>query len=147
MSTDESSGWRPVENQRDIDELMRLFGNFHDGCIRELHVATGDYVHQDLSMTVDWRTTVHVLVQRQSRHTPAIELRFGELIGLRLDAPPPDHENITNDAEIRVRDGVFYWIPNSFNTPDPPVDGTWIAARKLWWREAEGWLGPELRYR
>ena len=41
--------------------LMRLFGNFHDGCIRELHVATGDYVHQDLSMTVDWRTTVHVL--------------------------------------------------------------------------------------
>lgn len=42
---------------------MSLCGHFHDACVREIHIATGHYVDETLSMTVDWNTTLHMLVQ------------------------------------------------------------------------------------
>jgi len=126
---------------------MRLFGGFHDACIREVHVETGHYVPEDLRMTVDWQSTVHVLVQRQSCQFSAIEMRFEELLSLGLHAPPEGHENIIYDASIFILDSVFYWVPNADGTSQPPTDGTCVAARQLYWRDASDWLGPELRYR
>ena len=64
--------WYEVSKDSDIDELMGLFGHFHDGCVREVHVAAGHFVGEDLSMTVDWHTTVHLLVQRQIRRFPPL---------------------------------------------------------------------------
>jgi hypothetical protein len=37
---------------------MYAFGNSHDSCIREAHIATGHSVGEDLSMTIGWETTV-----------------------------------------------------------------------------------------
>jgi hypothetical protein len=34
-------------------------------CVRKPHVVTGHYVETTLSMHVDWRTTVRMLIQRQ----------------------------------------------------------------------------------
>ena len=69
---------------------MGLFGNFHDSCVREVHVATGHFVEEDLSMRVDWRTTIHMLIHRQFRNPCAIELRFEEVVGLRMVPAQPD---------------------------------------------------------
>ena len=66
---------------------MGLFGNFHDSCVREVHVVTGHFVEEDLTMRVDWRTTIHMLIQRQFRNPCAIELRFEEVVGLRMVPP------------------------------------------------------------
>ena len=41
-------------------------------------------------MRVDWRTTIHMLIQRQFRNPCAIELRFEEVVGLRMVPPQPD---------------------------------------------------------
>ena len=128
--------WNAITDQTGIDELLTLFGNFHDACIREIHVVTGTYVQENLSMTVNSKTTLHMLVQRQSRQLSAIELRAEELVALRLEIPPPDHENIIYSALLFIRDGTIYWIPNGWLDSEPPEDGTWIAARKLSWREA-----------
>ena len=136
-----------MQDQPDVDELMRIFGNFHDACIREVHIETGHYVFENFSMSVDWRTTVHVLVQRQSRTLCAIEMKFEELVSLRLDAPPRDHENIIYSACLSILDNVFWWVPNGDDPSKPPIDGTWVAARQLHWRDASDWLGPKLRYR
>ena len=69
---------------------MGLFGNFHDSCVREVHVVTGHFVEEDLTMRVDWRTTIHMLIQRQFRNPCAIELRFEEVVGLRMVPPQPE---------------------------------------------------------
>jgi hypothetical protein len=141
--------WQLLRNPTDIAQLMQLFGNFHDACIREIHIGTGHYVAEDLRMTVDWKTTVHVLVQRQFRRPSAIELRFEEVVGLRYSAPQPDCENIIFNAAFFIRDDTFYWADSSQWTPESAesAEDTWVAARKVSWREASDWLGPSLRYR
>jgi hypothetical protein len=126
---------------------MSLFGNFHDACVREIHAVTGHYVDEGLSMTVAWRTTVHMLVQRQNRRLSAIELRFEEVVGLRLSAPLPDYVNFIVNATFLIQDGIFYWADRTDWTPDSTSDDTWVAARKVYWRDASEWLGPRLRYR
>ena len=125
---------------------MSLCAHFHDACVREIHIATGHYVDESLSMTVDW-TTIHMLVQMQSRRLPAIELRFEEVTGMRFSAPQPDCDAIIFDAAFFVRDGIFYWADNSLWTTESASEDTWVAARRVSWRDASAWLGPGLRYR
>jgi len=141
--------WQELSTPEQIDALMRLFGNFHDGCVREIHVGTGHSVAENLSMTVDWRTTVHMLVQRQFRNPSAIELRFGELVGMNVSAPDSTSEGIIMSAAFLLRDGLLYWADNSLFQGDWRTDPecTWIAARRVWWRDASEWMGPGLRYR
>lgn len=140
--------WLSLVQPAELDDLMHRFGNFHDSCVREIHVATGHYVNQDLRMTVDWRTNVRMLVQRQFRNPSAIELNFDDVISLHLSPPPPNCESIIFNAALFVRDGVYYWAENSLWKPERACDGetTWIAARNAYWRDASDWLGPRLRY-
>ena len=143
------SNWQQLTTLHDIETLMKLFHNFHDGCVREIHVATGYYVEEDLAMTVDWRTTVHMLVQRQFREPSAIELRFEEIIGLMVSPPPPDYEAIIRHAAFFLREGVIYWADGAEWTPElaDRDEYTWVAARRAFWRDASHWLGSDLRYR
>ena len=140
--------WRPILSSDDIAELMYLFGGFHDGCLREVHAATGAYVQEDLSMTMDWATTVRVFVQRQFANPSAIEMRFDEVVGLRLSPPPPNYDAVIYHAAFFIRDGIFYWADNEDWKPESPDNGdsTWVSARKVFWRDASNWLGPEMRY-
>jgi len=127
---------------------MRLFGNLHDACLCEIHLVTGHYVDTDLSMTVDWKTTVHMLIHRQYTKPSAIELRFEEVIELRLHSPAPNCEAIILDAAFFLRDGIYYWADNGDWTPESDrSEPTWVAARKVYWRDASEWIGPGLRYR
>lgn len=140
--------WIELNTDSRVAKLMQVFGNFHDTCVREIHVATGHYVDSKLSMDVDWRTTIHMLIQRQSRNPSAIELRLEEVIGLNVCPPEPDCESSIKAAACLLRGGIFYWADNGFWTPEShqAADSTWVAARHAWWRDASDWMGPELRY-
>jgi hypothetical protein len=141
--------WQSLSTSDQLSDLLALFGNFHDACIRELHVVTGHYVDEALSMHVDWRTTIRMLIQRQFAAPSAIELRFEEVVEMRICPPPPDFVAIIFGAAFFLENGIFYWSDNSAWRPLAPGDGesTWVAARKLFWRDASDWLGPRLRYR
>jgi hypothetical protein len=148
-STNLSSDWQSLGSPAQIKALLGLFGDFHDACVREIHVATGHYVKQDLAMTCDWRTTVHVLIQRQFAGPSAVELRFEEVVGLRVCPPGPNHDSVLFDAALFLRDGIVYWADRDGWTPEVSDrdDSTWVSARKAYWRDASEWLGPQLRYR
>jgi len=88
-----------------------------------------------------------MLIQRQYRPFSAVELRFEEVIGLRFSAPSPDYENIIYDAAFFIQDGIFYWANDGTWTPESSSESTWVAARKVYWRDASEWLGASLRYR
>ncbi len=139
--------WTELNGDIQIAALMETFGDFHDGCIREIHVVTGHYVDQKLSMHVDSRTTVHMLVQRQFRNPSAIELRFEEVVAMKVCPPPPNHDWIMFDAACFLREGILYWADDTQWTPDSADETTWVAARRASWRDASAWLGPDLRYR
>ncbi len=148
-TADPANSWHEIKGPDQIEQLMNRFGRFHDGCIREIHVATGHSVGEDLSMDCDWRTTVHLLVQRQRPDPSAMELRFEEVIELHVSPPPPDYVSIIFAATFFSQDGIFYWSEDvRWSLESTQRDeSTWIAARRVWWREASQWMGERLRYK
>ena len=118
---------------------MFLFGDFHDACLREIHVSTGHYVEENLSMHVDWRTTVHMLVQRQFRNPS----------GLHVSPPPQNCDAIIFHTVFFLRERVWYWAERGDWPPETSDYGetTWVVARKVYWRGASTWLGLRPMYR
>jgi len=141
--------WNEIRTQSDADALMELFGDFHDGCIREAHFWTDHWVSSDMSMSCPGSldNRVRFLVQRQSKSPAAIELLFEEVTRFNLVPTPGNCDTIIFAATLLVQDGSVYWSPRGGWSPDSPErdEGTWISAKRLRWREVD-WLGEALHY-
>ena len=133
--------WKQVKTASDVEDVLTRFGGFHDSCLREIHLWTEHYVADNLSMSCPGHLDTHarLLFQRQFRNPSAIELVFHQVVGLCVVPSPENYDSIIFDASLTLKDGVFRWT-------DGEDQGTWIAARELWWREASEWMGSELRY-
>jgi hypothetical protein len=142
--------WHTLADGAAAQELLRIFGSFHDGCIREAHLWTETYVNQDLRMSCAAHrdAKLRILFQRQFREPSAIELQFEELVALHFAPTPDNYDSIIHGATVLLRNGVFYWAEDEDWTPDSPGrDGcTWVAAQILRWRDASDWMGATLRY-
>jgi hypothetical protein len=141
--------WNEIRTQGDADALMKVFGEFHDGCIREAHLWTEHWVGRDLSMSCPDHLDNHIriAVQRQSTGPAAVELLFDEVTRFTLVPTRENYMAIIFDAVLLVEDAVIYWSPDSRWSPDSPYrdDVTWVSARRLRWREVD-WLGEDLHY-
>jgi hypothetical protein len=135
----DNHAWIELNSDDRIAELMHTFGNFHDGCVREIHVETGHYVDRDLRMNIGWQTTAHLLVQRQFRNPSAIEMRFEGVLSLQFSPPDPDCDSIIFSATLRLNDGVLTWADHRGFCR--------IEARHACWRDASEWMGSDPRYR
>lgn len=142
--------WMEIKSQEDANGLMKIFGGFHDSCIREAHIWTEHYVGKDLSMGigVGLDTRARFLFQRQYTNPSAIELLFEEVIRFSLNPSPENYDSIIYGATLIIKDGVIYWCDSAdWNVTDKDdEDVTWISARKLSWRRSDHWMGDELRY-
>ena len=141
--------WNEINTQADADALMDLFGDFHDGCIREAHLWTDHWVGADLSMSCPGHldNRIRFLVQRQFRDPAAIELLFEQVTRVNLVPTPDNYDTIIFGASLLIRDGTVFWSPEGEWSPDSPNrdESTWISANRLRWREVD-WLGEELHY-
>lgn len=143
--------WEEINEQNDIDQLMRLFGGFHDSCIKELYMWTDHYVNKDLSMSVSANRDhrVRLLIQRQNTDPTAIEFIFDELVQLCVNPSAENYDSIIYGAAFYHRDGLFYWANDSKWNPDEPYkfsNVNWICSKKVKWREVSDWTGKTLRY-
>ena len=142
--------WHELKEESDIKDLLERFDYFHDGCLREMHMWTGTYVDEDLSMTVPGGldTNVKMLFQRQDSSPSAIELLFEGVTSIHIIPTPENQDSIILDAIILKRNGYFYWADDSYFYPGKGMENSvsWIAAEKLKWREANDWMGKQNRY-
>ena len=101
--------WIQVIDQAHADYLMEQFGEFHDGCLHELHLWTGYSVSPERSMTctLGCEIGVRVLIQRQSDELSAIELLFQEVKRLNI-VGPVNRDSIIYGATLLLRDGTIY---------------------------------------
>ncbi len=42
--------WKTIETSADIQDLMDIFGGFHDSCLKEVRYNSGMQVNSDLRM-------------------------------------------------------------------------------------------------
>ncbi|MDI9639421.1 hypothetical protein QPK87_19055 [Kamptonema cortianum] len=142
--------WIRIYSQKDLNALLDTFGGFHDACSHEAHIWTQEFVNTDLSMNVPGQrnAAVRMLFQRQWKKPSAIELLFEELVTLHYWPTQDNDDPSIFDATLLLSEGTIYWAGHEGWSPkDSDRDRvTWIAAKKLAWREASDWMGAELRY-
>ena len=142
--------WIQINSQSDIETLLKVFGEFHDACLRELHLCTGSSVNKNLSMAVGlgWDYHAKVLFQRQWNNPCAIEISFDEIRKINLAPSPPNHDSSIFSATLLLEDDVVYWADVGNWRPEDPDcnDASWIAAGRVKWRDKSEWIGEAPRY-
>ncbi|MCU7804983.1 MAG: hypothetical protein KZQ96_17480 [Candidatus Thiodiazotropha sp. (ex Lucinoma borealis)] len=142
--------WRKITNEIDADELMDIFGGFHDACIREAHLYTEHYVNNDLSMNCPGNldTSIRFVVQRQFKDPACIELLFEGVTRFNLVPTSDNYDSVIYEARIGIEKEEVYW---SVDTNKPPSNckanrDTWVSAKTLKWRPNDQYLGRELHF-
>lgn len=142
--------WNEIKNQEDADHLMKVFGRFHDACVREAHLSTEHWVGDNLTMacTGNLDTTIRFVVQRQFQPISCIELVFEKVIRLSWVPTPDNYDSIIYGATIGFEEGDVYWSLEESGPPSEldPREDTWVIAKYLKWRVADEWLGKSLHY-
>lgn len=138
--------WNTIKTKEDIDNLLRLFGGFHDSCLKELYLWTDSCVDENLSMRISPSTNVRILFQRQYENPSAIELLFKGVTQFRVT--PKKHDPIIYDASLIFQNNLFYWADDSSWKPDQVTEYevSWISAKSVKWRDVSSWMGDTMRY-
>jgi hypothetical protein len=142
--------WNSISSQSDIENLLKIFSYFHDTCLHEAHIWTEHWVSPDLSMhcSGELDTRIRLLVQRQLKNPSAVELSFEQVVTFHLQPSPQNCDSIILGATMLLDNGIFYWADTIGwkYTADSRDSSTWIAARKIAWRDVSDWMGADLRY-
>src|SRR5450759_44715 len=93
-------------------------------------------------------TRVRLLIQRQFSAPSAIELLFEQVVTFHLQPSPDNYDSIIYAATLIHNGDTFYWAEEGGWSPTGETRDrcTWIAAKKISWRDASLWMGAELRY-
>jgi hypothetical protein len=127
--------------------LFELFGNFHDGCLKELKYISGEYVAENLSMyPINSQRKLSVIFQRQRKSPSAIEIIFDGLIKLNLEPNDEHYDGIIFDSFMVIKDNLIYWADTENFSFDNLNNCTWIVANKAKWRIADEYIGEEEIY-
>src|SRR5258706_13915877 len=98
--------WNHLASKTEVDNLLKVFGGFHGGCLREAHVWTEHWVASDLRMrcTGELDTRVRLLIQRQFSAPSAIELLFEQVTAFHLQPSPDNYDSIIFDATMLLEE-------------------------------------------
>jgi len=142
--------WNTVSNDKEAKELLRLFGGFHDACIKEAHLWTGHRVDSSLSMscTGEMDTSMKFLVQRQFENPSCIELLFEGITRFNFVPSPEGANSVIYESNLGENEGLFFWVVDTDQTLDVmnAIEDSWVTSQKLSWRAADDLLGRDLQY-
>lgn len=142
-------GWIEIKDANDIKHLLDYFGNFHDGCFREIHLWNSYFVTDELSMCCgDNSLNGNILFQRQYEKPSTIEICFNEIQSIYVNSPRAGIWQSIFGVTLLYNDGVFYFADEeNWDTNNPEFNGSvWIIAKRIKWRDTSEWMGDKLRY-
>ncbi len=121
--------WNEIKNESDINELLESYGEFHDSCLKDLYISTGDFVDKNMSMNFSGELTASLIFHRQDKTNTVIELKFDDVKQFNFN---PDG-SVIYDAKLIKVDGYFYWADfKDWEIGDN--DAIWIKGKNLSWR-------------
>lgn len=140
--------WNDISNEKDLENFLNIYGEFHDCCLKELKYVSGAFVNSDLSMhAINDKRDLYIIFQRQSLENACVELKFSELISLNLC---PNDELYTCeilDASFFFEKGNIYWADsNWFKFKRNSYSGTWLCAKRVKWRILDNSIGEKTIY-
>ncbi|MCL2354782.1 MAG: hypothetical protein FWC68_02680 [Oscillospiraceae bacterium] len=149
------SEWIEIKNNEDIESLMKLYGGFHDGCIKEIRYISGMCVGENLSMNpINNKRDVYILFQRQFKDPSTIEMLFEKIDCLYLNPRSEQYDGIIYDAYMCFEDDKVVWFDDDYFEEEEEgykamydnSNTTWIRADRVKYRIVECCLGDEEVY-
>jgi hypothetical protein len=140
--------WNQLREQSDIDNLIDVFGRFHDSCLKEVVIRNREYVHPNLAMGFDNEPVVRFVFQRQFKNPSVIEMQFENVVDmnwLQDELYSDTGSSVIYEAGIQLANELIYWVEDIDwqLTSDDKNDYRWIAAKKAKWRIVESGLGKK----
>jgi hypothetical protein len=132
--------WTEIKNDSDIETLLQLYGDFHDGCLREVHIVTRESVDSGLSMSFDGNLTATLLFQRQYKNPTVIELKFDNVGQFNFLSPGSNYDSIIYEATFKKIGDIFYWSSEG-NWDLGDNDAVWVSGQRVYWRERPELIG------
>lgn len=132
--------WTEIKDQSDIDNLMELYGYFHDSCLRDVYISTREFIDEKLAMHFDNKLTVSFLFQRQFKPTSVIELKFEDIGQFNFQPFDETTFSVIYDATLKQTNGLFYWA-DSAEWEIGDNDSIWISGKRLFWRSKPEFIG------
>lgn len=132
--------WKAIVSEEDIAEVMAVFGDFHDSCLRDIYISTREYVDDRGAMYFDNKLEGSLLFQRQFKRNPVLELKFEDVEHFNFRPQDLAGSSVIYDATLMIRDGLYYWADfKGWQIGDN--DAVWISGKKLFWRLLPGLTG------
>jgi len=138
---------------------MDATGQFHDGCLREMHLSTETFFDDQGYMHAPGHLDSRARLRFQvcAREIADVELEFHEILSLVIAPTAENADSILNSASVECVAGVVKfraWCvglplvsePNSVSTAAPEEPFIEITSRKLAWRSTGETYSQELRY-
>jgi hypothetical protein len=121
--------WNKIKKESDIEKLLESYGGFHDSCLKDLYISTGDFVDNKMAMNFSGELTASLIFQRQYKTNTVIELKFE---GVKQFNFKPEG-SVIYDATLIMAEGYFYWADfKDWEIGDN--DAIWINGKNLSWR-------------
>ena len=142
--------WNELTTQESLQAFLESMQFFHDSCIKELLYISGAYVKENLSMyPVNDRRVLRVLIQRQYKECPMIEMEFAGLKYLKLFPADDRYTCEILDSTLIMENGDIYWADLGGLSVKEMEDyeGTVICASQLRWRPLDRHMGNETVYK
>ena len=110
------SQWHQVQVQPDIDQLLEMYGGFHDSCIVSLHYVSGTYVDGDNAMVFgsDDDFALNIVFQRQWE-PKGLELCFSGVRRFHVTALQDNYFDDIYEAYLAFHDGI---LPAKYRAAD-----------------------------
>lgn len=126
------NGYKYIETQADIDDLMNQTCGFHDTVIKSIQYISGGYVDEHKCMHLINESKVSMTLDSQI--TSNIELVFEGVIKLNVRPPGDNYSSEIYGASVFVDECIVYFFDDILNKIDTNYNFTWISAYSTKWK-------------
>jgi len=126
-----------IRTNEDMEKFLSAVGDFHDGILKEVHILNSAFVHENLSMTCNFKYDMRLLVQRQWENPSAVEIILNNVTEMKMDQPDCIW-SASGKVVSRKDDGA---IEISFK-----LDNSYFSCKRMFWRPSSEWMGKASRF-
>ena len=130
--------WQKIINEKDIRELEKIYGHFHDSCIVKLIYNSNVYINDDLSMIMDMdgNDNITLVLMRQYNTPKTIELLFENIEKVNILPRKEFCSGEITSATLKYYEKFFIWASVKLDNVKfiEQEDITYIMSKSLKWR-------------
>lgn len=123
--------WNYIETNDDIQNLMEMFGGFHDSVLKSLEYVSGSRKGKEGILVTDNIRQVSMIFDSFS---DSMEVVFEGVLALNLRPARDNYDSLIFAATIMMKDETFLFYDDDIDSELEDYVGTWVNSLGIRWR-------------